>query len=218
MDSGAAFFDLDHTILRHDSVLGLTLYMFRLGHVGYRDLARTGIAFGRYRLGVLDIEATARQVISEMIGKPEAPFRDSAERFFREHVRNWIRPEARRAVEQERSAGRSTVLLTGGLQFVADRVGSELGFETVICSRVEVSDGIFVSPPPSGPSVGRGKVTAARGFADKTGVRLDRSSAYGDSYADVHLLSSVAEPVAVNPDRKLRRTARQRGWRIVEWN
>jgi len=40
--------------------------------------------------------------------------------------------------------------------------------------------------------------------------------AYGDTYPDHYLLESAAAPVAVYPDARLRKLARERGWRILQ--
>jgi phosphoserine phosphatase len=40
---------------------------------------------------------------------------------------------------------------------------------------------------------------------------------YSDSYTDLPLLEFSGHPVAVNPDRFLRREALKRGWRILRW-
>jgi len=45
---------------------------------------------------------------------------------------------------------------------------------------------------------------------------LAAAVAYADSYCDLPLLERVAEPVAVRPDRRLRRIAEQRGWEILD--
>jgi ribosome-binding factor A len=47
--------------------------------------------------------------------------------------------------------------------------------------------------------------------------RLDEAIFYTDSYTDLPLLLAVAEPVVVNPDPRLRREARLRGWPVLRW-
>lgn len=47
-------------------------------------------------------------------------------------------------------------------------------------------------------------------------VDLSRISAYSDAGSDVPLLSACANPVAVNPDRRLRSVAKAAGWPIIK--
>ena len=47
---------------------------------------------------------------------------------------------------------------------------------------------------------------------DAAALDLAASTAYSDSYSDVPFLEAVGHPVAVNPDRRLKKIARLRGW------
>ncbi len=54
-------------------------------------------------------------------------------------------------------------------------------------------------------------------LAARDGVNLAASYAYSDSATDVPMLEAVGHPVAVNPDRGLRRIARQRAWATCQF-
>jgi HAD superfamily hydrolase (TIGR01490 family) len=60
------------------------------------------------------------------------------------------------------------------------------------------------------------KARRARAVAAEEGLDLAASHAYGDSIADLPLLDAVGRPAAVNPDRRLRRLARRRGWPVLD--
>jgi phosphoserine phosphatase len=64
---------------------------------------------------------------------------------------------------------------------------------------------------------GAAKAEALRELASRDAVDLAASTAYSDSHTDLPFLEAVGRPVAVNPDRDLRRTARERGWEILEF-
>jgi phosphoserine phosphatase len=53
-------------------------------------------------------------------------------------------------------------------------------------------------------------------YARGRGVSLADCAFYSDSIHDLPLLLEVGEPVAVAPDRRLRREAEARGWSILE--
>ena len=55
-------------------------------------------------------------------------------------------------------------------------------------------------------------------LAAAEGIDLDASTAYSDSHTDLPFLEAVGHPVAVNPDRRLRRLARERGWPMLEFS
>ena len=64
---------------------------------------------------------------------------------------------------------------------------------------------------------GGAKLRAVTELAAHYGINLARSYAYGDSAADVPMLSAVGYGVAVNPTRRLARVARRRGWQSCDW-
>jgi phosphoserine phosphatase len=64
---------------------------------------------------------------------------------------------------------------------------------------------------------GAGKLERARALVHSLGSTLEQAVFYTDSITDLPLLEAVGQPVAVNPDPRLRRVARRRGWPIEDW-
>ena len=64
---------------------------------------------------------------------------------------------------------------------------------------------------------GEGKVVRAEQLAKSLGFDLGDAVFYSESYTDLPLLLRVGEPVIVNPDPRLAREARRRGWRVEAW-
>jgi hypothetical protein len=54
-------------------------------------------------------------------------------------------------------------------------------------------------------------------LADRIGIDLTRSFAYSDSATDIPMLEAVGNPVAVNPDRELRRHAEEHEWQVRDF-
>ena len=57
-----------------------------------------------------------------------------------------------------------------------------------------------------------------RAVVEREGLDLAACTAYSDSHTDLPFLEAVGIPVAVNPDRELRRIARERGWPVLEFS
>jgi hypothetical protein len=55
-------------------------------------------------------------------------------------------------------------------------------------------------------------------MAERDGIDLAASYAYSDSESDLPMLRLVGNPVVVNPDAELLRTARAEGWRIITFD
>ena len=63
---------------------------------------------------------------------------------------------------------------------------------------------------------GATKAVIMRDYAEKHGIDLARSYAYSDSYSDYPMLAVVGHPTAVNPDWRLRATARSYDWPVLD--
>jgi phosphoserine phosphatase len=81
----------------------------------------------------------------------------------------------------------------------------------------EVEDGVFTGRLVGDILHGPGKKHAVAALAASSGLDLSRCAAYSDSVNDVPMLSMVGTAVAINPDRRLRRVATERGWSIRDY-
>ena len=81
-----------------------------------------------------------------------------------------------------------------------------------------IVDGVY-SGELTGPLVyGAGKVAAMQEIARWDGLDLGQCYAYSDSASDLPMLEAVGHPVAVNPDGRLARHARDHAWPIVHFS
>jgi HAD superfamily hydrolase (TIGR01490 family) len=212
----AAFFDMDDTVLRIDTGTSWMRFLYRRGELGRLGLARAVWWSALYKLAVLDLEALATRLTATLEGQSEAEMIAKCEAWHREDVAHQVQPAARRAIARHAGAGDLIVLLTGSTQYASDPVAAGLGIEHVLSSRLEVDGGRFTGRLEQ-LCFGRHKVAIAERFAAAHGVDLARSSFYSDSYNDLPMLSRVGRPIAVNPDARLGRHARARGWRVERW-
>jgi phosphoserine phosphatase len=63
---------------------------------------------------------------------------------------------------------------------------------------------------------GEAKAAGVTNFVAEHGIALDKSYAYADSYSDIPFLLLVGYPVAVHPDRRLRRFAVAHAMRVLD--
>jgi phosphoserine phosphatase len=87
----------------------------------------------------------------------------------------------------------------------------------VLASRLEYDSGGRTTGRLSGaPVFGPEKLARARELALASSCALSDCAFFTDSVHDLPLLLEVGRPVAVNPDRGLRREAKSRGWEILK--
>ena len=211
----AAFFDLDHTVLNESSSALWARYLHRQGRLGRRGLARLAWWTLQYRLAIIDMNAVVHRLVADMRGQSEPDMIAECDRWCEEMVVPHIAPLARARIEQHLAEGHVVALLTASTIYAGRPIARYLGLgDNAICTRLEVKDGVFTGRCVEPVCYGEGKLYWARLFAEEHGIDLASSYFYSDSYTDLAMLEAVGHPVAVNPDPRLRRHARSRGWPI----
>ena len=89
-----------------------------------------------------------------------------------------------------------------------------LGADHVVATRMEEKDGRYTGQIRY-YAYAENKAKAIADLARKRGYDLARSYAYSDSITDLSMLEAVGHPHAVNPDKDLRRAARERDWPVL---
>jgi HAD superfamily hydrolase (TIGR01490 family) len=212
--TAAAFFDLDRTLMRGSSGAALARTFRRHGLIDNRQLVRAALWQLRFAaLGADEaaVRAAAERGVAVLRGLPVAELR----RLVADAVEPVLRPrvfaDALALADRHRAAGERVYLVSGTLQEILDAFAAELRFDGAAGTVAEVVDGVYTG------RVERllEKPAALRELAARDGLDLAASTAYSDSHADVAFLESVGRPVAVNPDRALRRVARERRWQVL---
>lgn len=217
---GVAFFDLDHTLIPFDSDHAWGAYTTQLGWTGGPEFdARNDGFYAQYKAGTLNIHEYARFATTAIRAQGEAASTAAHARFMREVVQPGLRAEAHALLQQHRDAGDALVIVTATNAFVTQPIAQALGVTELIAVDLQRgADGWYTGDIQGTPSFREGKVTrceqwlAARGW----GWADVRSAFYSDSINDLFLLEKVDQPVATNPDPRLRQLAHERGWRILD--
>ena len=135
-----------------------------------------------------------------------------------DQVLNRLRPDMIRVLRRHQSQGRIVVLVSGAFRELLEVVGQRLGVFHVVGTKLEMLNGEYTGEIISPVCFGINKVSLFKEFINSIRLEIDFSSsfAYADNISDTPMLEMVGNPVAVYPDRKLRRLARQRGWQLIE--
>ncbi|HSD72378.1 MAG TPA: haloacid dehalogenase-like hydrolase, partial [Thermoanaerobaculia bacterium] len=109
-------------------------------------------------------------------------------------------------------------IVTGATPYTTRPLARALRIPHVVASELERTPaGEFTGRPEFPLCLGDGKLARASVLAQRLGFDLRDAVFYTDSHTDLPLLEAVGEPVCVNPDMRLKRTAKKRGWRIETW-
>lgn len=213
-----AFFDLDRTLIAINSVTSWLWEELRAGNVGPFDAVRALGWIARYSLGAADLESAILATIAAMKGRDEREIVARTAEWYARVVRREVRPGGRVALARHRDRGDKAVLLTSSSPYLSALVARDLDLDHVLCTTLEVdAAGLFTGRPVGLLCFGAGKLAAAQAYAAGVGIGLDACACYTDSTSDLPVLAAVGFPVAVNPDPRLARIARARGWPVVDW-
>ncbi len=214
----AAFFDLDRTLVRKNTAQLFTQYRRDLGELSLGHRGRVTYWLFLYALGVVDAPRVARLALAEFAGTTESAMRQRCADWFPRYVSPHLSPAGRDAVAAHLAQGDLVAIASAATEFIVELVAAELGIRHWICTELVVDEaGCFTGQVVEPLCYGEGKVTAARRFAEAQGLALENCTFYSDSVTDLPLLEAVGRPVAINPDLRLRRIARARGWPVLSW-
>jgi HAD superfamily hydrolase (TIGR01490 family) len=217
--AAAAFFDLDRTLIRRSSVLALAGTFRQRGLISRIDLVRSafwqvlfvlrGASAERVRRasedGMKILSGFTVEDMQTLVGDAMEPV-----------LRPLVYDEPLHLVRRHREQGERVYIVSATLQEIVQHIADDLGFDGAIGSTCEIADGVYTGRSLRAAH-GEGKAQAIRELAAVEGLDLSACTAYSDSHTDVPFLEAVGHPVAANPDRKLRRIARGRGWPVVRF-
>jgi len=215
---GAAFFDLDGTLVPFNSGMRFARYEHRHKRIGTLSLAQSAVWMALYHLSLVDMTKAFGRAVAYYRGTPEEELDSRTRRWFEDEIAAHLLPGARAAMAEHRAAGRPLVLLSSTSSYMARVARERWGLDDWLANRFPVDaegrlTGDFERPLCYGP----GKVELARRWAAEREIDLSRSWFYSDSFSDVPMLEAVGNPVVVLPDPRLRRHAKRVGWPVTDW-
>jgi len=220
MQRGAAFFDLDRTLMAGSSGMHFARAAYGSGMVGRRQLMRWGVEHVQFRLRGSTDEQTSQllsQVKELLDGVPARGVQRLAPGVLA-GVLPRIYPQMLDEVRSHQDADRPTFIVSAAGNDLVEMLARVLGMEGGIGTQYEVDgDGLLTGRIVEPFVYGEGKVAKMRDFAEEHNIDLAASWAYSDSVSDLPMLRAVGHPVAVNPDTELAEIAVEEGWRVMRF-
>lgn len=218
--TGAAFFDLDKTVVARSSTLAFGRELYREGLIGPAVMLKSAYAQMAYaRLGAnADRMEKSRIALMELTKGWDAA---RVQRLVRETLQEVIDPmiysEALDLFEHHRRTGRRLYLVSSSGEEVVIPLAEYLGVPNVVATRMGIDDEGRYDGTIAFYCYAQNKATAMHEEAARYDIDLADSYAYSDSITDLAMLEAVGNPVAVNPDRELRAHATEAGWDIQDF-
>lgn len=209
-----AFFDLDQTLIARFSIFDFLREALSSGLMTGADLAAATLAGLRFQLGQMNFGQFVDEVTTILVGHSESDFMETSEKIFRERLGPNIYPEARALVAAHRRKGHTLAVVSAATPYQAGPVARDLRIPHLLCTRLEVRDGLFTGKLVPPPCYGEGKAEHGRRIAASEGIDLGETYFYTDSDEDLPLLEIVGKPRPLNPNRRLEDIALRHGWPV----
>ena len=185
-------FDMDSTLIGVEVIDELA----RRQGVGQAVSAITRRAMA----GEMDFKASFRARAALLAGMPEATLHEVADNAA-------LNPGAGRLLKALRHFGYRTAILSGGFQYVGERLQARLGIDYVFANELEVKDGLVTGQVQGEIIDAERKAALLRHIAQQEGIRLAQTIAIGDGANDLPMLSAAGLGVAYHAKPVVRRTA-----------
>jgi HAD superfamily hydrolase (TIGR01490 family) len=220
--AAAAFFDVDNTIIRGASI-------YALG----RGLLKADIVTGRQMLGfawkqakfvlagtenmgdIADVQDAALGIVK---GRHVDELRGIADSVFDDYMADKVWPGTLAIAQSHLDMGQQVWIVSATPTEVAEVIAMKLGLTGALGTKSEIdANGRYTGRLLGARLHGQAKADAVEALATAENFDLTRCSAYSDSANDIPMLTLVGNPVAINPDNRLRGYARTEGWQVRDF-
>ena len=217
-------FDLDHTLLPIDSDHAWGVFTTTIGWTDPVLFAQRNEDFyAQYQAGTLDIHDYVRFATAAVRERGANASCEAHADFMRLVVLPALRPEALELVRAHQSAGDQVAIITATNEFITRPIADAFGVPDLIAVELEHDNrpggsGWITGEIKGVPSMREGKVVRFEQWLQNRALKRQdvHLTFYSDSTNDLPLLERADEPVAANPDQRLRAIATGRRWRILD--
>ena len=210
-----AFYDLDHTILTGNSATALVEESRKRGVMSpaqYRHAVWLALL---YKMSLGDPVKMITRMLSWLKGLKESDIKLLCEEIYQTIIQKTIRPEILESFEMHRSSGAAVVLLSSATEPICEVVVRHLVLDAMICTHLEISNGAFTGHTRGKLVYGVEKKHRMLNFCAENACEPGKAWYYGDSHTDRHVMEAVGNPVAVSPDKGLKKIAIRQKWPIL---
>ncbi len=218
-DAKYAFFDLDHTILPHDTQVLFAQYVMTREPWRRIYLLWFIPCLIPAGLKIFDLRMMKRIFSSYLFGMPEKRLQKYAENFVDEVVVNVAYPEIVAEIERLKNERYTMILNSASPEFYVREIARVFGFHHYIGTNLILQDPMLILPKIEGPNNKfAAKISAMKDRAlipadyDPAAGPFPGSWAFSDSSADIPLLSIAEHAVTIHPGKVLAAKAAEKGW------
>ncbi len=212
-------FDLDGTLIQCDSSSQFCHFCVDKGLVADPDyLSKERSIMQDYSAQKMQIEDYIKLQVQPLLPLSVSEVARLSDEFVEVRAANYIYQQGKALIEKFVEQGDRVVIVSATAEFIVTAIAKSLGVTDVIAIQIERDNEQYTENVKGVASYREGKVTRLQQWLENEQLSLENSYFYSDSINDLPLLELVDNPVATNPDEKLKAYALDKGWPIVEFD
>jgi len=209
------FFDVDDTLVNGQTQEILGSYLYKNGKVSIVFVIKILFYFLMWRIGIVKNVVPLRKEAYRVIrGWEVSEVENLVKECFSKNIRTRIFPQALDLIKDHQTKGHEVILISGSIDSLLRIIKEFIGTNFAIGTVLEIKDNKYTGEVLGSVIHGESKAKAILKFISENDFSLEGSYAYSDDVSDVPLLRLVENPMAVNPNKKLRKIAQLEGWPI----
>ena len=208
-------FDLDHTLVRGNSSLSFCRYLFCKRVLPLSAYLYSGVYLLQHRFFHISLSKLHQSVFRRILfGKPLKEIEKHVENFLQQYLFSAFYPPAISSLKLAQHLGHYTVILSNSPSFLVKAIAQFLGVNEWHATEYNVDKDAKLCKIAQ-IIQGEDKAKCIGEIAGKLGIVREAITAYSDSFLDLQFLQAAGNPIAVNPDKKLRAFSQARAWNII---
>ncbi|MCL2792972.1 MAG: HAD-IB family hydrolase [Spirochaetaceae bacterium] len=209
-------FDVDHTITAKSTALSYLIILIKRKYVSPSVLRSLPYVYLNYKYGRM-AEKHFDRTVPELKGIQRSILENIALENFEKSIKKSIYPKTEGFIKKLKDDGKKIIFASSSLDIILQPLAKYLGADDIIATEFKFENDICTGEFVNTPVFKTEKRKKVIEYAAKHNILLAQSSFYSDSIHDRPLLEVVGNPVAVNPDIRLRLLAKKRSWLILDF-
>ena len=209
-------FDLDHTLLKANGSFRFGQYLFRQKEFTFLNMVFLVLCYLGTIAGLLSLKRLHKINFSVLFkGKSRPYFQSLLSQFLDKELDNLLYRPVFEELQRAQQAGHCTTLLSSSPDFLVEAVAGRLGIMHCGATQYLVDEhGYFTAVGTMMDGVKKADVLLE--LAKSLNVSKKDIRTYSDSHLDLPFIEVAGHPIAVRPNRQLRKIAIQKGWKILK--
>ena len=210
-----AIFDLDNTILKLDSDYEMVNYLINKNFISKKYRKINENYFNSYEHGSININNFSKFSLKPFVGMTQDDINFILDDFYYRIIEPAYNLNLIKRINEHKKANQEILLASATNSLIVLYIADKLGFKDSISSRVIFKNGRCTGRIRLPHALGEGKLELVKEYCRDFNFCLDNACFYSDSNNDLPLLEAVHMPIAVNPDKYLKKFAKNKNWMII---